>query len=138
MPRPQSVDIFRVARQCGVTLVDPGDYRSSGRWPGLCSCKPTVKAIGTANGEAHLALCFRLVMETGNGLELHAATLQAISAVILSGQVAVDSALFDAFDQIDLGRLRRSVKALQAPTADVMAGALLALLAGPGMAARAA
>ena len=43
---------------------------------------------GAEHGEAHL----RLLMESGNGTEIRA-TLQALSAVILSGQVDVGLSL---------------------------------------------
>lgn len=65
-------DIYRVARACGVTLHDGADNRTSGRLPGQCYCKPTLRSIGRAHGEGHLAICLRLINETGNGLELHA------------------------------------------------------------------
>lgn len=136
--RQHPCDIHRVARACGVTLHDGVENRSSGRASGHCYCKPTVRAIGRAHGEGHLALVLRLINETGNGLHLHASVLQAVSAVVLSGEVEIGSGLFDAMDEIDLGRLRASAKALSGPTADTMAGALLALLRGPAIAKRAA
>jgi hypothetical protein len=89
------LNLHRVARQCGVKLVDAEDNRSSGRKPGLCACKPTARAIGQAHGEAHLALVFRICTETGNGLELHAATLQALSFLILAEVVPIGSAMFE-------------------------------------------
>lgn len=58
--------------------------------------------------------------------------------MLLSGEVELDSELFIAMDQIDLGRLRHTTRTLPGATADIMAGALLALLTGPLIARRAA
>ncbi|RUT88127.1 MULTISPECIES: hypothetical protein [unclassified Mesorhizobium] len=131
-------DIHAIARMCGVKLHNSADNRSSGRKPGHCYCKPTVRAIGRRHGEQHLAMVLKLINSTGNGHDLHAATLQAVSAVLLTGEVELNANLFLAMDEIDLGRLRVAAKALPGSTADVMAGALLALLTGPAIARRVA
>lgn len=133
MPAPHSLDLYRVARQCGVRLVDQDGNRSSGRTPGLCSAKATARAIGRAHGEAHLGLCFRLMTETGNGLAVYADTLTAISRVLLSGLVTIDGALFDAFDEIDLEQLRIWAQAVRgsASSSETIATALLWHLASP-------
>ncbi|TPN57326.1 MULTISPECIES: hypothetical protein [unclassified Mesorhizobium] len=82
-------------------------------------------------------MVLKLINSTGNGHDLHAATLQAVSAVLLTGEVELNANLFLAMDEIDLGRLRAATKApLPGSTADVMAGALLALLTGPAIATR--
>lgn len=47
-----------------------------------------------------------------------------------------DADLFLALDQIDIGRLRATARTLPGNTADIMAGALLALLTGPAIAGR--
>lgn len=138
MPFPHPCNLHRVARQCGVTLVDAADNRSTGRKPGLCACKPTAREIGQAHGEAHLALCFRLCTETGNGLEIHAATLQAISFLLRVEVMPVGSALFEAFDRIDLGHVRRLARAMPGSTANNMAALLWPMLAGTEMFRRAA
>lgn len=130
MPVSHPCNLHRVARQCSVTLVDAEDNRSSGRRPGLCACKPTARAIGQAHGEAHLALVFRLCTETGNSLELHAATLQAISYLIRVEAMPIGSALFEAFDRIDLGDVRRLARAMPGNTAHNMAAMLFPMLAG--------
>lgn len=127
MPR-SPVNLHRVARQCRVHLVDAADNRSTGRPDGLCSCKATARAIGREHGEAHLALCFRLLTETGNGKAIHAASLKAVSALILSGYVEIDGTLFDAFDKIDVNEMRLAMEVLPAPAATGLAGALLALV----------
>ena len=131
-----SCDIHAMVRLCGVKLHDSADNRSSGRKHGHCYCKPTVRAIGRRHGEQHLAMVLKLINSTGNGHDLHAATLQAVSAVLLTGDVEINTDLFLVMDEIDLGRLRAAAKALPGSTADVMAGALLALLTGPAIARR--
>ncbi|RUU84120.1 hypothetical protein EOB59_34730 [Mesorhizobium sp. M7A.F.Ca.MR.176.00.0.0] len=82
-------------------------------------------------------MVLKVINSTGNG-HLHAATLQAVSAVLLTGDIEINTELFLAMDEIDLGRLRAAAKALPGSTADVMAGALLALLTGPAIARRVA
>jgi hypothetical protein len=131
-------DIHRVARSCDVTLHDGAENRTSGRESGHCYCKPTVHSIGRQHGEGHLAICLRLINETGNGRELHAAKLRAVSALVLSGWVTVGSDLFDAFDGIDLGRVRGFAKTMPGTTADTMAALLLGLMFGQRIARKAA
>lgn len=129
-------DIYRVARQCGVVLRDGHDHSPTSRRPRECFCKPAVRRIGQAHGEAHLALCFRLIVESeGNAGELYAETLAAVSMVLVSGLVELDSTLFEVFDEIDLGALRRWAHAVRgtATTPETMATALLWRLAGPDM-----
>ena len=90
-------DIYRVARQCGVILRESVDHSPTSRRPRECYTKATLRDIGRAHGEAHLALVLRLIVETGNASELHAATLLAVSGVLLNGQVMIDGALFALF-----------------------------------------
>jgi len=96
---PPPCNLHKIARQTGVRLIDAADNRSIGRPDGLYSCKASAKAIGSLHGEAHLALCFRLLTETGNGKAIHAASLKAVSALLLSGYVEIDGTLFYAFDK---------------------------------------
>lgn len=129
-----SCDIYRVARQCGVILREAHDHSPTSRKPRECFCKPAVRRIGQAHGEAHLALCFRLIVESnGNGCELYADTLTAISMMLTSGYVEPDGDLFEAFDGIDLGAMRRWAHAVRgsATTPETIATALLWCLAGP-------
>lgn len=129
-------DIYHVARQCGVILREAHDHSPTSRRPRECFCKPAVRRIGQAYGEAHLALCFRLIVESeGNAGELYAETLAAVSIALTSGLIEPDSGLFEAFDGIDLGALRRWAHAARgtATTPETMATALLWRLAGPDM-----
>lgn len=132
----RTCDIYRVARQCGVVLRDSKDHSPTSIRPRNCYCKPTIRAIGQAHGEEHLAIVLRLIVETdGNNTELHAATIKAVSAVVDSGLVEVGSSLFDALDGISLANMRRWASAARgvgsASIADTMAAALLWELASP-------
>jgi hypothetical protein len=127
-------DIYRVARQCGVILRDGDEHSPTSRRPRECYCKPTVRRIGRRHGEAHLAICFRLVVETrGNAGELYAETLKAVSAVVASPLIEADGRLFEAFDAIDLGLLRSLARAIrpERPPAETMAAILMVLLYRP-------
>ncbi|TPK42643.1 MULTISPECIES: hypothetical protein [unclassified Mesorhizobium] len=64
--------------------------------------------------------------------------LQAVSALVLSGWVTVGSDLFDAFDDIDVGRVRAFAKTMPGTTADTMAALLLGLMFGQRIARKAA
>lgn len=81
-------------------------------------------------GKAHLALCLRLIVETGNGGEFHAGTISAIAIILQSGTVEIGSSFFERLDGIDLGRLRRVCSVLPGSTPQLMAAALVALLRG--------
>lgn len=127
-------DIYRVARQCGVILREASDHSPTSRRPRECFCKPAVRRIGRAHGEAHLAMCLRLIVESnGNAGELYAETLSAVSMMLASGLVEIDGALFEAFDAIDLGELRRWAHAARgsATTPETMAAVMLWKLARP-------
>lgn len=118
-------DVWKVAGQCGVRLLEPVKHRPGDRRPRDCFAKRTLKKIGQRHGEAHLALVLRLIVETdGNAGELYRETLQAISALLAADTILADrgGALFDQFDAIDLGRVRRRAKALAlgVPVAQVM------------------
>lgn len=131
-------DIYRIARACGVTLHDAEENRTTGRKPGYCYCKPAVRAIGRAYGESHLALVLKLINQTGNGRELHAATLQAVSYLVRIEAMPIGSDLFDAFDRMDLGYVRRLARAMPGSTAHNMAAMLYPMLAGGALFEKAA
>ncbi|ESY21423.1 hypothetical protein [Mesorhizobium sp. LNJC394B00] len=126
-------DIHAIARTCGVTLHDSADNRSTGRKPGHCYCKPAVRDIGRRYGESHLALVLKLINSTGNGLELHAATLQAVSYLVRIEVMPIGSGLFEALDRIDLGHVRRLAKAMPGSTANNMVAMLYPMLAGTAL-----
>lgn len=127
---PHSCNIHKIARAAGVRLHEAADNRSTGRRAGDCYCKPTVKAIGRAHGEGHLSLVLKLINESGNGRELHAATITAVSMMVLSGLVRVDGSLYCWLDTLDLGKVRERAKAMPGGTAENMAAILIYYVTG--------
>ncbi|ESZ17696.1 hypothetical protein X735_09875 [Mesorhizobium sp. L2C085B000] len=75
----------------------------------------------------------KLINSTGNGLELHAATLQAISYLVRIEVMPIDSDLFEAFDRVDLGHVRRLARAMPGSTANNMVAMLYPMLAGTSL-----
>lgn len=129
-------DIFRVAEQCGVRLVRPDQLRFGQRRARDCYAKKTLKKIGQRHGEPHLALVLRLIVETrGNAAELYSETISSISALLVASPWLVDRGgqLFDQFDEIDLGDVRRQARALSAgiPLGHVMRVLIALRLSAP-------
>lgn len=126
-------DIWRVAEQCGVRLVDPDAHAWRQRRPRECFAKKTLKKIGQRHGEAHLALTLRLIVETsGNATELYSETIQAVSALVANPAIeARGGQLFDEFDRISLAEIRHQAKVLSVglPLAHVMRVLLAVTLA---------
>ena len=110
-------DIYKVARQCGVKLFDGAKHSPTSRKAFECYCKPTVRDIGREHGEDHLRLVFMLMTGTrANAAELFADMLKAVSALLIENPELVKSpTLTKDFDAIDLGSLRRKVKAMRMP-----------------------
>lgn len=121
---PHPCDVWKVAEQCGVKLLRPADHRPNRRRPRQCFAKKTLKKIGQRHGEDHLALTLRLIVETeGNAAELYSETIQAVSGMLANEEIAArGGALFDEFDAIDLGEMRRRAKAMRCglPLAHIM------------------
>ncbi|MER8615988.1 hypothetical protein NKG99_03905 [Mesorhizobium sp. M1409] len=117
-------DVWRVAEQCGVRLVDPDAHAWRQRRPRECFAKKTLKKIGQRHGEAHLALTLRLIVETcGNAAELYSETIQAVSTLVANPSIeARGGALFEQFDRISLAEIRHQAKVLDVglPLAHVM------------------
>lgn len=109
-------DIWRVAEQCGVRLVDPDAHAWRQRRPRECFAKKTLKKIGQRHGEAHLALTLRLIVETyGNAAELYSETIQAVSSLVANPSIeARGGALFEQFDRISLAEIRHQARSLEA------------------------
>ncbi|WP_246660456.1 hypothetical protein [Nitratireductor sp. XY-223] len=129
--RAHRCDIHKVARQCGVRLFNGGRVYKKARGPGECFSPGTLRRIGRASGEAHLALVLRLIVESeGNATELYADTLSAVSSLLEHHPELIErgSALFDAFDSIDLAAVRRRAQMMDCglPAAHVMRVLLLA------------
>lgn len=118
------VNIFRIARECGVRLHDGRDHSSASRRPFECYCKPTVREIGAKHGEGHLRLVLQLVTGTRqNARELYADILKAVSRLLAQNPDLVNRRTLVAdFDSINLGSLRRKAKAMRCgiPATDVL------------------
>lgn len=111
------VDIYRVARQCGVILREAHDHSPTSRKPRECFCKPTLREIGRAHGEDHLRLV--LMLMTGarhNSAELYADMIRAVSSLLMRRPDLVRrSSLVEEFNALDLGALRRKAKGMNCP-----------------------
>jgi hypothetical protein len=114
--RKHPCDIHQIARQCGVRLYNGARRYHSNRGLRECFSPATLRRIGRAHGAAHLALVLRLIVETrGNERELYSETLSAISSLLEHQPRLIErgSALFDAFDTIDLAALRRHARSMR-------------------------
>lgn len=113
------VNIYKIARECGVRLKDASEHSPASRRPGDCFCKPTVREIGEQHGEAHLRLVFMLM--TGNrenARELYADVLKAVSRLMARHPDLVRRpALIADFNALNIHRLRRQAKAMKCDTA---------------------
>lgn len=116
-PAVHRCDIYKVARQCGVKLFDGHLHSPTSRKPFECYCKPTVREIGRDHGEDHLKLVFMLMTGTkANAAELFSDMLKAVSSLLIENPALVKSpTLTKDFDAIDLGSLRRKIKAMRMP-----------------------
>jgi hypothetical protein len=128
-------DIWRVAEQCGIRLVDPDAHAWRQRRPRECFAKKTLKKIGQRHGEAHLALTLRLIVETrDNAAELYSENIQAVSALVANPAIeARGGKLFEQFDRISLAEVRHQAKMLAVglPLAHVIRVLLATRLHGP-------
>jgi len=113
--RNHACNIHKVARECGVILLDWQHHSPTSRKARECYCKPTLREIGRRYGEEHLRLVLMLV--TGNKRnagELFADVLKAVSRLLIANPELVRRpSLVSDFDAIDLGALRRDAKAMK-------------------------
>jgi hypothetical protein len=111
----QSVNIHKVARECGVTLRDWKHHSPTSRRSRECYCKPTVREIGRRYGEDHLRLVLMLV--TGNPRnagELYADVLKAVSRLLIANPDLIRRpSLVSDFNAVDLGSLRRGARTMK-------------------------
>lgn len=118
------VNIYKVARECGVRLLEAREHSPASRRPFECYCKPTVREIGQRYGEDHLRLVFMLMTGTRrNARELYADMMKAVSRLLLGHPDLVRRpSLVDDFNKVDLGMLRRGAKSMKCgvPTSDVL------------------
>lgn len=115
MSKPGGHNVYNVTRPLGIKVLDASLHSPTSVRPKHCYCMPTLQKV-VRHGEAHLTMVLRLIVETkGNATELWAATITAISELLLAmpwlAQRGLD--LFDEFDRIDLAALRRRAKAIR-------------------------
>lgn len=119
-----SVNIYKIARECGVRLRDASEHSPASRRPGDCFCKPTIREIGETHGEAHLRLVLMLLTgDKANAREMYADIIKAVSRLLAQHPDLVRwPSLVDEFNAIDLGLMRRAAKDLKSgvPSSDVL------------------
>jgi hypothetical protein len=110
-----SVNIHKVARECGVTLRDWKHHSPTSRRSRECYCKPTVREIGRRYGEDHLRLVLMLVTGTPrNAEQLYSDVLKAVSRLIVANPDLIRRpSLVADFDAVDLGALRRGARTMK-------------------------
>lgn len=115
MSRPGGHSVTKVTRALGIKVVDAQKHSPTSIRPKTCYCMPTLQKV-VRHGEAHLTMTLRLIVESaGNASELWAATITAVSELLLSMPHLEERglALLDEFDRIDLGALRRRAKRIK-------------------------
>lgn len=115
MSKPGGHNVYNVTRPLGIKVLDASLHSPTSVRPKHCYCMPTLQKV-VRHGEAHLTMVLRLIVETkGNATELWAATITAISELLLAMPWLVERGLdlFDEFDRIDLAALRRRAKAIR-------------------------
>lgn len=108
-------NVLKVTRPIGIKVLDAAEHSPTSIRPKHCFCMPTLQKV-VRHGEDHLSVVLKLIVETkGNATELMAATITAISHLLLTMPWLVErgSDLYDAFDRIDLSALRRRAKAIR-------------------------
>lgn len=113
------INIYKIARECGVRLRDASEHSPASRRPGDCFCKPTIREIGEQRGEDHLRLVLMLMTgERGNARELYADVLKAVSRLLVKHpQLVRRPSLVDDFNGLNIHRLRHQAKAMNCDTA---------------------
>jgi hypothetical protein len=115
MAKPGGHNVYRVTRALNIKVLDAREHSPTMVRPMHCFCMPTLQKV-CINGEDHLTMVLKLIVQTkDNAAELWAATITAISGLLLAmpwlEQRGLD--LFDQFDRIDLNTLRRRAKAIR-------------------------
>lgn len=110
-----TVNIHKVARECGVILRDWHHHSPTSRRARECFCKPTVREIGRRYGEEHLRLVLMLITgNTRNASELYADVLKAVSRLLIANPDLVRRpTLISDFNAIDFGALRRGARSMK-------------------------
>lgn len=115
MSKPGGHNVYNVTRPLGIKVLDAALHSPTSVRPKHCYCMPTLQKV-VRHGEAHLTIVLRLIVETkGNATELWAATITAISELLLAMPWLENwgGRLYDAFDLIDLAALRRHAKRIR-------------------------
>lgn len=108
-------NVLKVTRPLGIKVMDAWEHSPTMVRPKHCFCMPTLQKV-VRHGEPHLTIVLKLIVETkDNATELWAATITAISELLLSMPWLEERGLdlFDAYDRIDLAALRRRAKAIK-------------------------
>lgn len=108
-------NVLKVTRPLGIKVLDAWEHSPTMTRPKHCFCMPTLQKV-VRQGEDHLSVVLKLIVETkDNATELMAATITAVSHLILAMPWLVERGgdLYDAFDKIDLAALRRRAKAIR-------------------------
>lgn len=118
------LNIHKIARECGVSLLDWRRHSPTSRKSRQCFCKPTLREIGRRHGADHLRLVLMLVTGTAeNAGELYADVLKAVSRLLIGNPELIRRpSLVDDFNSINIGALRRSARAMKCgvATSDAM------------------
>jgi hypothetical protein len=108
-------NVLRVTRGLGIKVYDAWHHSPTSTKPKACYCMPTLQKV-VRHGEPHLTIVLRLIVETKeNATELWAATITAVSELLLTMPWLAHRglALFEDFDRIDLAALRRRAKSIR-------------------------
>jgi hypothetical protein len=115
MSKPGGRNVYNVTRPLGIKVMDASLHSPTSVRPKHCFCMPTLQKV-VRHGEDHLTMVLKLIVETrDNATELWAATITAISELLLAMPWLVERGLdlFDEFDRIDLAALRRRAKKIK-------------------------
>lgn len=115
MTPPGGHNVYKVTRALGIKVMDASQHSPTSVRPKHCFCMPTLQKV-VRHGEPHLTIVLRLIVETrDNATELWAATITAVSELLLAMPWLVERGLdlFDQFDRISLLALRRRAKAIK-------------------------
>jgi len=108
----QTGDIHKVLRPLGIRLISAADNSPTMDRRKVCVCRRTLKKIITTQGEGHLSLVLKLIVQSeGNETELYRDTILAMSGLIAAfPELETMPTLFEWMDELDLHALRWKAK----------------------------